>query len=113
MNQYLMIALIILVIIVIFIIINLIFFPGMAVFNRLTDKNQTNTPSNEKLTLARCTQRIRPEKLGEIQVIDSGNIFPAKLYQQEESIEAGETVLIIQIVDGIASVASYQVDFKE
>lgn len=111
MNQYLMIALIILVILVIFVLINLIFFPGMALFNRLTDKNKTNTLSNEKLILARCTQRIRPEKLGEIQVIDSGNIFPAQLYQQTKSIEVGETVLIIQIVDGIASVATYQVDF--
>lgn len=100
-----------LVIVGFYLIVSLLFFPGMYLFNRLTDRNQSNSLSKEELFLGQLTLRIRGESIGEVMETGSQearSTYPAKLFREKDRVsglelEKGTKVIIIEFDDqGIA-----------
>ncbi|MHC5268019.1 hypothetical protein ACYSNO_02350 [Enterococcus sp. LJL98] len=96
-----------------YLLLSFLFFPVMYLFNRLTDKNQSNTLSREELLLGELTEKIQGASIGEVMAVDHAtarSTYPAKLYREEEQKEnrvlrKGSKVLIVGFDDqGVALV---------
>ncbi len=106
-------ALMVLFIFCLYVFLSMVFFPLMYIYNRLTDKNQTNVLSKEDLLLGQLTEKIQGGSIGEVMETGSRNarsVYPARLYRlkdQEENIllPVGTKVLIIDFDEqGVALV---------
>lgn len=106
-------ALIVLFIFCLYLFLSVLFFPLMYIYNRLTDKNQTNVLSKNDLLLGQLTEKIQGNSIGEVMETGSQNarsIYPARLYRlkdQEENVllSVGTKVLIIDFDEqGVALV---------
>lgn len=97
----------------IYLLVSLLFTPLMWLYNRLTDKNTSNVPSEKDYLLGELTEKIRGHGIGE--VMESGNgqsrsSHPARLFDEQEADKettypVGTKVLIIDFDDkGIALV---------
>ena len=96
-----------------YLLLSLLFFPLMYLFNRLTDKNQSNPLSKEELLIGELTEKITGFSTGEVMAIDgmsARSLYPAQLYREREQesgllLPKGTKVLIVGFNDqGIALV---------
>ena len=96
-----------------YLLLSLLFFPLMYLFNRLTDKNQSNPLSKEELLIGELTEKITGFSTGEVMAVDgmsARSLYPAQLYRgtEQESgllLPKGTKVLIVGFNDqGIALV---------
>ena len=85
----------------------------MYLFNRLTDKNQSNPLSKEELLIGELTEKITGFSTGEVMAVDgmsARSLYPAHLYRETEQesgllLPKGTKVLIVGFNDqGIALV---------
>ena len=96
-----------------YLLLSLLFFPLMYLFNRLTDKNQSNPLSKEELLIGELTEKITGFSTGEVMAVDgmsARSLYPAQLYREPEQesgllLPKGTKVLIVGFNDqGIALV---------
>ena len=96
-----------------YLLLSLLFFPLMYLFNRLTDKNQSNPLSKEELLIGELTEKITGFSTGEVMAVDgmsARSLYPAQFYRETEQesgllLPKGTKVLIVGFNDqGIALV---------
>lgn len=104
-------VIILLLIVGFYLLVSLLFFPGMYLFNRLTDKNKSNSLSREELLLGQLTLKIHGDSVGEVMEVGSQtarSTYPARLYREKDRketvlLEKGTKVIIIEFDDqGVA-----------
>lgn len=116
-KAFIWLMVILLVLFVIYLLVSLLFTPFMWLYNRLTDKNTSNVPSEKDVLLGELTEKIKGNGIGE--VMESGNgggrsSHPARLFDEEEVAAeelypVGTKVLIIDFDEkGIALVVRNQ-----
>ena len=85
------------------ILFSLILMPFMYLYNRLTDKNQSNVLAQKDYVIGELTERISGDSFGEVREIGSGDassVYPARFYREEDrqkqqGLPVGTKVLII------------------
>ncbi|CAI3258057.1 MULTISPECIES: hypothetical protein [Enterococcus] len=99
-----------------YLIFSLIFAPFMYLYNKWTDRNQSNSLSKEDYLLGELTVKIKGDSIGEVMETGSGHAratFPAKLFRPKDikanlEIPAGSKVLIVEFdAEGRALVVNY------
>jgi len=90
-------------IVILYVLFSLLFFPLMALYNRLTDKNESNVMAQNEYLLGELTEKIEGSSVGEVMEIGSKTahtVYPAKFYRTKDQennllLTVGTKVLII------------------
>jgi hypothetical protein len=102
-----------LVLFILYLLFMIVFFPGMYLYNKMTDRNKSNVMAEDDYLIGELTTRIRGHGMGEVIDTSSGmgfSVHSARLYREEDresglTLPVGTEVLIIDFdADGVALV---------
>ena len=104
------ILMLLLVILLAYLLLSVCFAPGMYLYNKLTDKHQSNVDEEKTYYLGEITLKIQGKGYGEVLDTEHQSLYPARLFQLDEQeadilYSVGTKVLIIEFdQEGVARV---------